>query len=63
MATQSCMKRKYSVVNQGGEYGAAFLHSLGSAHQEVQDLVTQGGVESQISELVDKLGGHNGVEC
>lgn len=35
------------------------LHSRGSAHQEVQDPVTQGGAESQISEC----GEHKGTEC
>ncbi len=37
----------------------AYPHSLGSTHQEVQDPITEGGVELKVSEL----GGHNGVKC
>ncbi len=51
-----------SIEGQGGGCGAAYLHSLGSACQEVQDPVTHGSVESQISELDDELGGHNSIE-
>ncbi|KAI3359045.1 hypothetical protein L3Q82_015431 [Scortum barcoo] len=48
--------------SQGGGCGAAHPHSLGSARQEVQDPVTEGAVEPEVSELGDELGGHDGVE-
>ena len=41
----------------------SYLHQLGAARQEVQDPVTQGGVQTQGHELTDKLGGYYGVEC
>ena len=41
----------------------SYPHCLGSAHQEAQDPVTEGGVEPKVSELHDELEGHNGVEC
>lgn len=52
-----------SVKNQGGGCSSAYMHSLGSAPQEVQDPVILGSVESQVSKLDDKLGGHSGVQC
>ncbi len=55
--------RGASVESQGGGFRAAYPHSLRSAHQEVQDPVTDGGVEPRVSELGDKLGGHSGVKC
>lgn len=51
------------VESEGGGCGGAFPYCLGSAHQEVQDSVAQGGVEFHVSELDDKLWGHNGIEC
>ena len=42
--------------------GVAYLHHLGAAHQEVQDLVAQGRVQTQGPELNDERGGHYGVE-
>ncbi|KAI3362606.1 hypothetical protein L3Q82_001696 [Scortum barcoo] len=75
VATQSCVNREYreraehtalgsaDVESQGGGCGAAHPHSLWSSHQEVQDPVTEGGVETEVSELGDELGGHDGVEC
>ena len=41
----------------------AYVLSLGSVCKEVQDPSPEGGVESQISELNNKLGGHKGIEC
>lgn len=38
------------------------LHSIGSTHQEAQDPITQGGVESFISELDDMFGGSTSIE-
>ena len=40
----------------------SYLHHLGAAHQEVQDPVAQGGVQTQGPELNDELGGYYGVE-
>ena len=40
----------------------AYLHHLGSACQEVQVPVAQGGVQTHGPELSDELGGHYGVE-
>ena len=47
---------------QVGGCGAAYPHSLGSARQEVQDPITDGGVEPKVSELGDRLQGHDGIE-
>ncbi len=72
MASQSCMNREYrkgpalrstGIESQGGGCGATYPHSLGSASQEVQDPITEGGVEPKVSELGDELGRHNGVNC
>ncbi len=41
------------MLSQGGGCDAAHPLSLGSAHQEVQDPVTEGGVESKVPELGD----------
>ena len=41
----------------------SYLHHLGVARQDVQDLVAQGGVQIQGLELNDELGGYYGVEC
>jgi hypothetical protein len=40
----------------------AYLHHLASTHQEVQDPVTQEGVQTQGPELSDELGGHYGFK-
>ena len=40
----------------------ANLPHLGSAYQEVQAPIAQGGVQTQGPELSDELGGHYGVE-
>ena len=50
------------VESQGGGCGAAYLHSLGSLRQEVQEPITEGYVEPKVSELGDKLQGHDGIE-
>ncbi len=55
--------RGAGVESQGGGCGGAYPHSLGSACQEVQDPITEGGVEPKVPELSDELGGHNGIEC
>jgi hypothetical protein len=41
----------------------SYLHHLGAAHQEVQDPIAQGVVETQGLKLNDELGGYYGVEC
>ncbi len=41
----------------------SYPHSLGSACREVQDPITEGGIELKVPELSDKLGRHNGTEC
>jgi len=46
---------------RGGE--AAHSHHLGSAHQEVQDPVSKGGVKPQDPVLGNELSGHNSFEC
>ncbi len=51
------------VEGQGRGCGAAYPHSLGSARQEVQDPITEGGDEPKVSELGDELGRHNCIEC
>lgn len=51
------------VDSQGGGCGAANSHSLGALCQEAEDPVTEGGFESQVSELGDVLERHNGIEC
>ena len=40
----------------------AYFHHLQLAHQEVQDPVAQGGVQTQDPELSDEIGRHYGVE-
>ena len=37
-------------------------HRLGSVCQEVQDLITQGGADSEITELGDQPGGDDCIE-
>ena len=72
-ATQSCLNREYRrglskqpwgvpVMSQAGGCGAAYPHSLGPAHQEVQDPITEDDVEPKVSELGDELQGHDGIE-
>ena len=41
----------------------SYLCHLGAARQEVQDPVSQGGVQTQGPELNDDFGGYYGVEC
>ncbi len=48
--------RDAGVESQGGRCGSAYPPSLGSARQEVQDPVTQDGVD-------DELGETSGIEC
>ncbi len=55
--------RSASVEGQGGGCTAVHQHSLRSARQEVKYPITQGGAESQICELDDEFGRHNGTEC
>ncbi len=43
--------RGTGVEGQGGECGAAY--------QDIQDPVTQGGVEPKVSQLDDELGGNS----
>ena len=52
-----------SVENQRSIGVVSYLHHLVAAHQEVQDSVAQGGVETQGLKLIDELGGCYGVEC
>ncbi len=54
--------RGTGVESQGGGCGAAYPYNLGSVCQEVQDPITEGGVEPKVSDG-DELGGHNGVKC
>ena len=65
MATQSWVNRRGLSTHPCGAPVLRFsggvvsyLHHLGAARQEVQDLVTQGGVQTQGLELSDELGGH-----
>ena len=46
----------------GGGCDVSHPHCLGSARQEVQDPITEGAVEPEVSELDDQLGGQNGIE-
>ena len=49
-----------------GQFGicvVVYPYHLGVAHQEVQDPVAEGGVQSQGPFLSYELGGHYGVEC
>ena len=50
------------VEGQCGGDDVAYPHHLGSARQEVQDLVAEGGVQSQGPQLGDELGGDYGVK-
>ena len=50
------------VEDQRGRGVVTYLHHLGSARQEVQDQVAQGGVQTQGPKLSDELGGHYGVK-
>jgi hypothetical protein len=75
VATQSLVNRDYK---RGAEHAplwgpsvedhqqsggvVSYLHHLGAAHQEVQDLVAQDGVQIQGPEFKDQLGGYYGVE-
>lgn len=54
VSTQPCAESQDVVVP---------IHSLGSAHQEVQDSFKNGSVEPYVSEFDDKLGGDNGIKC
>jgi hypothetical protein len=47
-------------ISSGGV--VSYIHHLGSAHQEVQDPVAQGRVQTQGPELKDELGGYYCVE-
>ena len=47
---------------QRGGGAVAYLHHLVSARKEVHDPVAQGGVQTQVPELIDELGGNYGVE-
>ena len=53
--------RGSGVEDQGGGCEVSH-HCLGSARQEVQDPVTEGADEPEVSELDGQLG-HNGIEC
>ena len=55
---------KESVGHQHSGGVVAYLHRLGAAHQEVQDPVAHGGVQTQGHGLNDwmVLGGYYGVE-
>ena len=50
-----------SVEDQRGGDVVTYPHHLGAAHQEVQDPVAQGGVETQALELDDAFGGYYGT--
>ena len=50
------------VKGQRGGSDVAYPNPLGSAHQEVQDPVAEGGVQTQSPKLGNELGGDNGVE-
>ena len=52
-----------SVEEQRGGDVVTYPHHLGGAHQEVQDPVAQGGVETQGLELNYEFGGYYGVKC
>jgi hypothetical protein len=52
-----------SVEEQRGKDVVPYPHHLVAARQKVQDLVAQGGVETQDLELYDEFGGYNGVKC
>ena len=52
-----------SVEHQRGGDVVTYPHHLGAARQEVQDPVSQGGVETQGLELDDEFGGYYGVKC
>ena len=52
-----------SVEDQRSGDVVSYPHHLEAARQEVQDLVEQGGLQTQDPELNDELGGHYGVEC
>jgi hypothetical protein len=69
MATQSWMNREYRrglrthlcgalVVRSDGDV-VSYPHHLGTARQDVQDPVAQGGVETQLN---DEFGGYYGVK-
>ena len=69
MATQSWVNRKHrrglwgpSIEDQRGGDVVSYPHHLGAACQEVQDPVSQGGVETQGLELNDEFGGYYGVK-
>ena len=50
------------VEDQGSGGVVAYLHHLGSAHQEFRDPVAQGGVQTQGPEFSDELGGKYAIE-
>ncbi len=49
------------VESEGQWYSAALPHHLESAWQEDQDPPADGGVQTQVSELVDEPGGSDAV--
>ena len=51
-----------SVEDQRRGGVVSYLHHLCATHQEVQDPVAQGGVQTQVLNLDDELGGYYGVE-
>ena len=51
--TEHAPLRGSSVEDQRGRCVATYLHHLGVARQEVQDLIAQGGVETQGLKLND----------
>ena len=57
MATQSWVNREYRRMHP------SYPHHLGASHQEVQDPVAQGGVETQGLKLNYEFGGYYGVKC
>ena len=52
-----------SVEDQRSGDVVSYLHHLGETRQEVQDLVAQGGVDTQGLKLNDEFGAYYGVEC
>lgn len=61
VATQSRMSKEFRRELRGaaaGSQGGGF-----SDASTCQDVHAQDSVESQVSEFVDQLGGHNGIDC
>jgi hypothetical protein len=74
MATQSWVNREYRRGLKMHPCGAPVLRvsevemlfptfTMRAAHQKVQDPIAQGGVETQVLQFDDELGGYYGVEC